>query len=298
MGGSLRARLGVRWKALRAFSFPLSALPVVVGAALVLPPGEWRWGILIASVLVAVLLHASGNLLNDYFDFRSGVDRRLEGDEDRPGRLLVKGVLTPGQVMAQAIVCLALAVSVGAYLVYRCGPELLWFGGGAMLCLYAYTGPPFRLKYWALGEVLIFIVFGPLIVVSAAYTQTGRLELGTLLVSIPVGLATTAVLLGDNIRDVEEDGAARIHTLATALGPRLTMALYVACVLIPPLAVAGLASLRMVGLGSLACLVSLVPAGFLLKKVLTTPRLPDVDARTAQYATVFIVSLLVGVMAG
>ena len=298
MRGSLRVWLAVRWKALRAFSFPLSALPVMVGAALVLPPGEWRWSALIASILVVVLLHASGNLLNDYFDFRSGVDRRLEGDENRPGRLLVKGMLTPGQVMAQALVCLALAAPAAAYLVWLCGPELLWFGGAGVLCLYAYTGPPFRLKYWALGEVVIFIAFGPLVVASAAYAQTGRLEPAALLVSIPVGLATTAVLIGDNIRDVEEDGAAKINTLATALGPRLMMALYVACVLVPPLAVAGLAALRIVGPGSLACIVSLVPAGFLLRKVLTTPRLPDVDARTAKLATIFMVSLLVGVMVG
>ncbi|MHC5054249.1 MAG: UbiA family prenyltransferase [Planctomycetota bacterium] len=294
MDGSLSAWLGVRWKALRAFSFPLSALPVLVGVAIVQPFAGWRVDVVIASALSAVLLHAAANLLNDYFDFRSGVDRRLEGDEDRPGRLLVKGVLTPGQVMAEALVCLALAMPLGAYLVYRCGPELLWFCGAGMLCVYAYTGPPFRLKYRALGEVVIFAVFGPLVVVGAAYAHTGRLELGAFLVSIPVGLATTAVLLGDNIRDVEEDGAAKIHTLATLLGPRLTMALYVTCVLIPPLAVAGLVALRVLGPGSLASLVSLVPAGFLLRKVMTTPRLPDVDARTAKNATIFMVTLLVG----
>jgi 1,4-dihydroxy-2-naphthoate octaprenyltransferase len=298
MTGSGRVWLGVRWKALRAFSFPLSVLPVVVGAALVRPSGGWHWDILIASALGAVLLHASGNLLNDYFDFRSGVDRRLEGDENRPGRLLVKGVLRPGQVMAEALVCLALALSVGAYLVYRCGPELLWFYGAGMLCLYAYTGPPFRLKYRALGEVVIFAVFGPLAVVGAVYAHSGRLELDALLVSIPVGLATTAVLLGNNVRDVEEDDAAKIRTLATALGSRLTKALYIICVLIPPLAVAGLVALKVVGPGCLITLVSLVPAGFLLRKVLTAPRLPDIDAHTAKYATVFLVSLLVGEMVG
>jgi 1,4-dihydroxy-2-naphthoate octaprenyltransferase len=244
--------------------------------------------------MVTVLLHAAGNLLNDWFDFRSGVDRRVEGDENRPGRLLVKGLLTPGQIMAQALVCLALALPMAVYLVHVCGLEILWFGGGAALLLYSYTGPPFRFKYWALGEIVIFIVFGPMIVVSSAYMQTGQLELSALLVSIPVGLVTTAVLIGDNIRDVDEDGAAKIHTIATTLGTGLTRALYVACILVPPLVVAVLAALKMVSPGSLACLISLVPAGLLLRKVLTTPRLPDIDARTAKYATVFIVTLIVG----
>jgi 1,4-dihydroxy-2-naphthoate octaprenyltransferase len=286
--------LSLRWRALRAFSFPLSGLPVVVGAALVLPPAKWRWDILVPSVLVVVLLHAAGNLLNDWFDFRSGVDRRQEGDENRPGRLLVKGLLTSGQVMAQALVCLLLALPMAAYLVYRCGPEILWFGGGAALLLYSYTGPPFRFKYWALGEVVIFIVFGPLIVVSSAYMQTGQYHLSALLVSIPVGLVTTAVLIGGYIRDVEEDSAAKIHTIATTFGTGFTKVLYVSCVIVPPVVVVVLAALKIVSLGSLACLISLVPAGLLLRKVLTTPRLPDIDARTAKFATVFIVTLILG----
>ena len=70
-------------RALRAFSFPLSVLPVFVATAAVLPPGEWRWDVLIASVAGVVLLHAAGNLLNDYFDFGAGVDRNVEGDEGR-----------------------------------------------------------------------------------------------------------------------------------------------------------------------------------------------------------------------
>ena len=81
--------LSKRLGALRAFSLPVSVLPVLVATAAVREPGQWDWPILIASMLAVALLHCAGNLFNDYFDFRSGVDHKTEGDEGRPGRFLV-----------------------------------------------------------------------------------------------------------------------------------------------------------------------------------------------------------------
>ena len=92
--------LGKRLRALRAFSLPVSVLPVLVATAAVRPPAQWDWPILFASMLGVALLHCAGNLLNDYFDFRSGVDRKVEGDEGRPGRLLVRGQLRPKDILA------------------------------------------------------------------------------------------------------------------------------------------------------------------------------------------------------
>lgn len=161
--------LGKRLRALRAFSFPVSVLPVLVATALVSPPAQWHWDILIASMLGVALLHAAGNLFNDYFDFRSGVDRKVEDDENRPGRLLVHGQLAPKDVLAEALICLLLALPVGCYLIARCGPTVLWFAGAAGLGCYCYTGPPLKLKYRALGEPLIFIVFGPLLMLGAGF---------------------------------------------------------------------------------------------------------------------------------
>ena len=88
---------------MRAFSFPLSVLPVLVATAAVRPPAEWHYGILAASAFAVLLLHAAGNLLNDYFDFRSDVDRTLDGDEGRPGRLLVRDEMMPKEVLVEAV---------------------------------------------------------------------------------------------------------------------------------------------------------------------------------------------------
>ena len=219
------------WRAARGFSLPASVLPVVVAAAAVLPIAEWRWDVLAACVLGVGLLHVAGNMFNDYFDFRKGVDRRLHGDESRPGRVLVRGGLLPRDIVVEGLICMALAAMAAAYVVWQSGPGVLWFIVPAAAAIYAYTGPPFRLKYRALGEPVIFIVFGPLLLLGAAWAETGRFEMAALLLSVPVGLATTAILVGNNFRDCEEDGAAGIRTLGTLAGGLPARIVYFATVI-------------------------------------------------------------------
>ena len=288
----LTKRLG----ALRAFSFPVSVLPVLVATAIVRSPGQWDWGILIASMLGVVLLHAAGNLFNDYFDFRSGVDRKLDDDEDRPGRFLVRGELAPKEILNEAIVCLLLALPVGVYLIFRCGPSLLWFAGVAGFGLYCYTGPPLNLKYRALGEPLIFLVFGPLLMLGAGYAQTHSLQLNVLLLSIPVGLATTAILAANNLRDQEEDRISGIRTLAQVLGIRTLRWFYillvVGCVL-------SLVALAMVKVGPGILVFAPVLLVLVLKPLISvwkSKRLADIDARTARFESAMLVFLLVSLL--
>lgn len=293
---TLAAGLWIRLRALRAFSFPVTVLPVAIATAAVRPFAEWDWGVLIASAVGVMLLNATGNLLNDYFDYRSGVDRRLEGDEKRPGRLLVRGELDPRDVLLEAMVCLLLALPVAGYLLWRCGLGLLWVGVPAILAVYAYTGPPLHLKYRALGELLIFIVLGPLLVAGAAYAQAGRCPVPVLLLSVPVGLATTGVLLAGNMRDRNEDGAAGIRTLAHMIGMRGIRAAYVLSVLVPPLMVGGLVSSGLAPAGALFCSISLLSACLLVRLALTAKRVPDIDARTARHALVFMLALGAGMV--
>lgn len=287
--------LSKRFIAVRAFSLPVSVLPVLIAVA-VRPLGQWNWNVLIVSVLGVALLHAAGNLLNDYFDFHSGVDRKLEGDEARPGRLLVRGELRPKDVLGQAIVCLLLTIPAGVYLIWLCGPGLLWFALAGILALYAYTGPPLKLKYRALGELLIFLAFGPILMLGAAYAQTGRLEATVLLISIPIGLLTTAILVGNNFRDLEEDQAAGIKTLAHFADGRLVRCLYVvlvtSCVLI-------LAILALVRVAPRLVVLAPVLLVFLWKPlacIWRNERLADIDARTARFETVLLVLILLALV--
>lgn len=293
---SKKSTFAVRLRALRAFSFPVSALPVLVATAAAVPVAQWQWDVLVASVVGVVLLHAAGNLLNDYFDFRSGVDRKVEGDEGRPGRGLVRGELTPKEVFIEAIACLLIAVPVVAYLLYRCGPGLLAFGAAAAVGLYAYTGPPFKLKYRALGEPLIFLVFGPLLMLGSAFAQTGQLQWLVALLSVPVGFVTTAILVGNNIRDHEEDSEAKIATLAHVAGDGAARVIYV---LLVACSAIGVAVLGAVGLGSpvlVAAPLLLVLFWKPLANVLQGKRVPDIDVQTARFETILLLFLFVVIL--
>ncbi len=278
---------------MRTFSLPVSVLPVVLATAAVRPPADWDWYVLIASVLGVALLHVGGNMLNDYFDFSSGVDRKIDGDEDRPGRLLVRGLLSPAHVLAQTLICLLGVVPLGLFLLWRCGPGLLWFGFAAAVALYSYTGPPLKLKYRAMGESLIFLTFGPILMLGAAYAQTGRLEMVALWLSIPVGLATTAVLVGNNIRDTQEDNDAGIKTLTHILGGKAMRVLYVVLLAGCVLVLAGLAAAGIIPRAVMAAPILLVLLYRPLTNVWRGIRLPDIDARTARFVAALLVLLIV-----
>ncbi len=287
-----RVTAGKLLAAVRAFSLPVSVLPVAIATAAALPPAQWRWDVLVISLLGVALLSSAGNLLNDYFDYRSKVDRRTHGDESRPGRLLVRGELLPGDVLIEALVCLVLAMGCAGYLTWRCGPVPLWFTLAAVAGLYAYTGPPFKLKYRALGEPLIFVVFGPLLMTAAAWVQVGHFVLPALLLSLPIGLATTAILVGNNFRDRQEDREAGIRTIGHFAGGQVARVGYVVLVCA---SVAGLAALAAAGAAPRALLGA--PAAFLLLRrplscMWRGRRLADIDARTARFEAVLLLGVL------
>ena len=116
-------------------------------------------------------MHAIGNLLNDYYDYRSGVDARTEDDEGRPGRFLVKGILLPKDVLRLVLILSIPLAPMGAFLIWRGGWPVAAIAAAGLFGGYAYTGPPFAFKYRGLGELCIFIVYGPAIVIGAGYMQ-------------------------------------------------------------------------------------------------------------------------------
>lgn len=111
-----------------------------------------------------------------------------------------------------------------------------------------------------------------------------------------MGLVTTGALLGNNVRDTDEDAAAGIRTLAQVLGPKGMKAAYALSVLVPPLVVAGLVAAGVAPAGALASLVSLSPACLLVRRILRAKRVPDIDARTARYALIFMMALGAGMV--
>ena len=129
---------------------------------------------------------------------------------------------------------------------------------------------------------------------GAAYAQICRWDWTAFYLSVPVGIVTTAVLLGNNLRDEEEDKTADVRTLTHRVGPRKARMVYALCVVASPLAVICLVALRLSRPGPLLCAISLVSAFVLVRKVFDVNRIPNIDAQTARHATLFFLTLWIG----
>jgi 1,4-dihydroxy-2-naphthoate polyprenyltransferase len=218
----------VWWRALRAYSFPASIVPCLVGAAWVAGAGtpvDWRFLPLV--LLGGVALHVGTNLVNDAVDFTRGVDT--------PEALGGSGVITSGWLDARAVwrgalVALVVAALAGVPLIVARGWPFALIGLVGALGGYAYTGPPLALKYHALGEVWVFLLMGTLMVVGSGYALAGTLGPGLWLCSIPVGFLVAAILTANNQRDLESDRAQGVRTLATLLGFTGARASTIACI--------------------------------------------------------------------
>ncbi len=277
----LAAKLKLWVLATRPFSFPCSMVPVVIATAAVAPVRAWRWDAFAACILAVLSLHVAANLLNDYFDFTSGVDTRLDEEGDRPGRMLVAGAFTPRGFARGAALALGVAALACAYLTWRAGPLVPAFYVLAVAGLYYYTAPPLKLKARGLGEVMMVIWFGPALVAGVAYVQVGAFPLPLMLMGVPIGFLTTAILVANNLRDLEEDAAGGVRTLAHRIGPRAAAWLYVFLVVGAPggITLVGLACGRpLLALTMLSLLTVIGP----VRAVLAGRRLPDIDARTAR----------------
>jgi 1,4-dihydroxy-2-naphthoate octaprenyltransferase len=285
-------------RAARPFSFPLSVLPVWIAAAVAPRAVRWHVPSLVACTWAVLLLHAAGNLLNDYFDWHSGVDR-ADGDmPGRPGRVLTRGLLAPADALGSARACVAAGIGPAAYLAVRAGPLVVPFVALGVLGLYAYTGPPIHLKYRALGEPLVFVVFGPLLMGGAVLACGGALTPAPLLLSVPVGMVTTAVLAGNNLRDRCEDLAGGVKTLAHVIGPRWQRRLFVALVLGAPVLAALLGTVCLRRPATAAVVLTALAARGPIRAAYSSPVAPDVDARTARYGALVMLALLCALVLG
>lgn len=193
------------------------------------PSGPMPWGILALSLLGVVSLHAAGNLLSDWFDYRSGVDNR----EAYAVPNLVFGKFRPQEYLTLSLALFALGISIGLVLVFLTGMGTLMVGLVAFVLTASYSW----LKYHALGDLDIFIVFGVLTVLGLAYAVTGRWCTDALVLSLPIGIITVSVLHANNTLDIPTDRAAGIRTFAMVIGEKAAVRLYCWYMVLPFLCV-------------------------------------------------------------
>jgi 1,4-dihydroxy-2-naphthoate octaprenyltransferase len=209
--------------AARVRTLPASVAPVLVGTSLALGAGHFDPLAFAAALLGAVFIQVGTNLSNDYSDARRGADT-----EDRlgPVRVTAGGLVPPKQVLFATYASFALAVACGAYLVAVAGPELLAVGAASILAGVLYTGGPRPYGYEGLGEVFVFLFFGIVAVVGSYFVQVQELPWPAFVCAVPVGLLASAILVVNNLRDIDSDRRAGKRTLAVRLGASRTRTLY------------------------------------------------------------------------
>jgi 1,4-dihydroxy-2-naphthoate octaprenyltransferase len=219
--------------AARPRTLPAAVAPVLVGTALARTEGTFH-GLRFACALVgSVFIQIGTNLANDYSDARRGADT-----EDRlgPVRVTAGGLMPPRRVLIGTWVAFAIAVAAGAYLVAVAGVELLLVGAASIAAGVLYTGGPKPYGYEGLGELFVFLFFGVVAVAGSYYVQVERLEWEAFALSVPVGLLAAAILVVNNVRDVETDRRAGKRTLAVRIGRLRARRLYAVMMVVALLA--------------------------------------------------------------
>ncbi|MBM3179614.1 MAG: 1,4-dihydroxy-2-naphthoate polyprenyltransferase [Chloroflexi bacterium] len=289
----------INWQAwglaIRPRTLPAAAAGVVVGSALAWRDGFFRVDAALVCLFAALLLQIGSNLANDVFDFERGTDtpERLG-----PTRVTQAGLLSPSQVKIGMAVVFALAALLGLYLTWLGGWPIILIGIAAIISAIAYTGGPFPLGYYGLGDVFVFIFFGLAAVTGTYYVQAGSVSAAAWWMSVPVGLIVTAILVVNNLRDLENDRKAGKHTLAVKLGARGARIEYVLCLVSAYLIVPVLVLTNIIPVFSMLTWLSIPLAWKTLRAVFTQDGRPlnAALAGTGQIAFVFSVLFLVGMI--
>ncbi len=230
--------------AARPKTLPAAIAPVIVGTAVAIAEGGFVFLAALASVAVALLLQIAANFSNDVFDFHRGADTHTRLG---PPRVVQQGLIPPRQVMLATGVVIAASMVAGLYLVWRGGWPILVLGLLAILAAVAYTGGPAPLGYLGLGDLFVFAFFGLVAVAGTAYVQTRGLTALAVLAAVPMGCFATAILVVNNLRDIEGDRIANKRTLAVRFGTQgarreYVLLIAVAYLILPLMWVLGLIS--------------------------------------------------------
>ncbi len=211
--------------AARPRTLPAAVAPVLVGSAAAV---EWygrlpRVGAFLAALIGSIFIQIGTNLANDYSDAKRGADTV---DRLGPVRVTSAGLVTPQRVLVATWVAFGVAVACGIYLTVVAGIVILLIGAVSIAAGVLYTGGPRPYGYAGLGEFFVFLFFGLVAVNGSYYVQVEQLDALPLGLSISVGFLATAILVVNNVRDIETDRRAGKNTLAVRVGRDNAVVLY------------------------------------------------------------------------
>ncbi len=222
---SFSQRVSYWIQAVRPFAFTASIIPITLGAVCAFSgPQPVRWELFPLILLCSLLFHSGTNLINDYYDFKHGLDTPTTFGSSG---ILPQGKLPPRQIYRGALLCFAAGFLLGCILVSARGIPMLVLGTIGLLGGFFYTAHPVEYKYRALGDMVVFILMGPLMVIGSYFALTGGYHPRILSLSLPIGFLVAGILHANNLRDIDHDKQSHIKTIANILGHRRAQIQYV-----------------------------------------------------------------------
>lgn len=228
-------QLKIWFLASRPKTLIISISPVLIGTTMAMTEGFFSFWMFFFTLLTGLFIQIGTNLANDYFDFLKGADTSARKG---PLRVMQAGLVTPLAMQRALTLVFASVLIFGSYLIVQGGILFAFLIALAILLAILYTGGPFPLAYLGLGELFVFIVFGPLAVTCTYYLQTHSIHPAPIIAGLITGCIPSAILAVNNLRDVEEDRAANKKTLIVRYGIKFGKFEYLFLLLaslIPPL---------------------------------------------------------------
>lgn len=214
----MKKTLGAWYWAIRPFSLSASVVPIVIGSVLASRYDAFHVGLFVLMLVASMLVQSGTNLVDEYADHAQG---QTPGKVLAPYKVIARGLLTAQAVRRGAIVCFGIAALIGVYLVLRTGWPLALVCLASVAVAYGYSAGPWPLGELGLGEPLVFLFMGPVMVLSSFYVYAQAVYWPVVWLSIPIGCLVTAILVVNNIRDVDEDLQHGKASLATVWGTRV-----------------------------------------------------------------------------
>ena len=211
--------------AARVRTLPAAVAPVLVGSAAAYRAHGLAWLPALAAICGAIAIQIGANFANDVYDAEKGADGP---NRVGPPRAVASGWISASAMKSAMIAVFALAMLIGGYLTAHAGWPVVAIGLASIAAGIAYTGGPYPLGYNGLGDIFVFLFFGPVAVLGTMYVQLHRFDWVAVLASIGVGALATAILVVNNLRDADTDVAVGKRTVVVRFGKRFAYGEYVA----------------------------------------------------------------------
>src|SRR5690625_351659 len=206
----------VWWRLLRPHTLTASFIPVFVGTMFAyITEDIFQIGLFLAMLLASILIQAATNMFNEYYDYVRGLDNEKSVGI---GGTIVRDGISPKTVLRLGFVFFGIAILLGIYICFASSWWIAVIGAVSMLIGYLYTGGPIPIAYTPFGELFAGALMGTVIIAISFFIQTGHITLNVILISIPIAIFIGAILLANNIRDLDGDKENGRKTIAILIG--------------------------------------------------------------------------------